>query len=177
MNPDYKQIVRAILDEYRLEPWGIHGLAHWARVLENGLRLAETTGADKRIVRLFALFHDSRRQNENVDDGHGRRGAEFAATLRNKLFSLPDEDYGRLIKACESHTDEIFNDNPTIQTCWDADRLDLYRVKKTVHLDYFGAAAAKSPEILAWAEQRGRARFVPDWIETAWGVSAPGNSF
>jgi uncharacterized protein len=36
-----KPIVHAILKEYAL-PWdGIHGVAHWARVLENGLRLAE----------------------------------------------------------------------------------------------------------------------------------------
>ncbi len=76
-----------------------------------------------------------------------------------------------MIKACESHTDEIFNGDPTIQTCWDADRLDLYRVKKTVHLDYFGTGAAKDPEILRWAEQRGRARFVPEWIEANWGVT------
>ncbi len=36
-------ILRAVLDEYVL-PWdGDHGIAHWARVLENGLRLAEET--------------------------------------------------------------------------------------------------------------------------------------
>jgi uncharacterized protein len=32
------ELVRAILDGYRL-PWnGAHGMAHWARELENGLR-------------------------------------------------------------------------------------------------------------------------------------------
>jgi len=173
MTPDYKQIVRAILDEYRLELWGIHGLGHWARVLENGLRLAETTGADMGIVRLFALFHDSRRQNDYKDDGHGRRGAEFAVSLRNKYFSLSDEDFDRLFKACESHTDEIFHDDVTIQTCWDADRLDLYRAKSHVHLDFFGTVAAKSPQITAWAERRSRAHFVPEWIVADWGITLP----
>ena len=39
-------VIHAVLDEYVL-PWhGDHGVAHWARVLENGLRLAEETGAD-----------------------------------------------------------------------------------------------------------------------------------
>ena len=36
-----KPIVHIILSEYEL-PWdGTHGVSHWARVLENGLRLAE----------------------------------------------------------------------------------------------------------------------------------------
>ena len=52
------------------------------RVLENGLRIAEANGADREVVTLFALFHDSRRVNEDEDDGHGLRGAEFARSLR-----------------------------------------------------------------------------------------------
>ena len=39
-------IVHAILEEYALPREGDHGVAHWARVLENGLRLARTTGAN-----------------------------------------------------------------------------------------------------------------------------------
>ena len=57
-------IVRTILDEYAL-PWdGDHGVAHWARVFENGLRLAEVTGANVEVVQLFAVFHDSKRVKE-----------------------------------------------------------------------------------------------------------------
>jgi uncharacterized protein len=45
-------VVHAVLEEYAL-PWdGDHGVAHWARVLENGLRLAETTGANVEVVQL-----------------------------------------------------------------------------------------------------------------------------
>ena len=37
-------LLEAIRQGYAL-PWmGIHGVTHWARVLENGLRLAEQTG-------------------------------------------------------------------------------------------------------------------------------------
>jgi hypothetical protein len=47
---DLKPILKAILDEYVL-PWdGDHGVAHWARVLENGRRLAEQTSANVEIV-------------------------------------------------------------------------------------------------------------------------------
>ncbi len=62
--PDYPLLVRAVLDGYALAPWGTHGLSHWARVWENGLRLAEATGADPTIVRLFAIYHDSCRLND-----------------------------------------------------------------------------------------------------------------
>lgn len=168
MNPDYKRIIRAILDGYSLEPWGIHGLSHWARVLENGLKLAETTGADPAIIRLFALFHDSRRLNDETDRGHGRRGAEFASTLLGDCFDLSDEDFGRLYLACEHHTDTDFHNDPTIQTCWDADRLDLLRVWKKVDPAFLGTAAARDPQVIDWAERRSREDFVPEWVKTDW---------
>lgn len=62
---DTARIVAEILKGYAMSPWGFHGVAHWARVLENGLRLADHTGADRDVLTLFALFHDSRR----IDDG------------------------------------------------------------------------------------------------------------
>jgi hypothetical protein len=33
-------LIAAILAQYRLPPFGIHGVTHWGRVLENGRRLA-----------------------------------------------------------------------------------------------------------------------------------------
>ena len=71
LTPD---LIQVILAEYTLPWFGVHGLSHWARVLENGLRLAATTGANVRVVQYFAVFHDSRRVNEHIDPGHGRRG-------------------------------------------------------------------------------------------------------
>src|SRR3954453_2622484 len=75
-------ILQAILEEYELPWYGHHGVAHWARVLENGVRLAEETGADVVIVRLFAILHDCRRVNEATDPDHGPRAAEYARELR-----------------------------------------------------------------------------------------------
>ena len=71
------ELLRAISSGYALHPDGFHGVCHWARVLENGRRIAETTGADVELVELFALIHDCRRINEGTDPGHGRRGADF----------------------------------------------------------------------------------------------------
>ena len=55
---DTQAILATVLSGYSLSVRGIHGVAHWARVLENALRLAPDTGADPEIVTLFALFHD-----------------------------------------------------------------------------------------------------------------------
>jgi uncharacterized protein len=123
---DLKPIIHAILEDYAL-PWhGIHGVSHWARVLENGLRLAQENRANIEVVQLFAIFHDARRVNENVDDGHGKRGAELAVKLRG-MFSLSDQDFDLLYIACADHTEGKIDGDITIQTCWDADRLDLGR--------------------------------------------------
>ena len=61
-------------------------MSHWKRVKDNGLRLAELTGANKTVVELFALFHDSQRLNEGKDLRHGQRGAQFAQTLNGSRF-------------------------------------------------------------------------------------------
>jgi hypothetical protein len=43
---DLAAIMQTILDGYPLPLHGTHGVVHWARVLENGLRIAEANGAE-----------------------------------------------------------------------------------------------------------------------------------
>ena len=71
MVADIPLILQAVLEDYALPRDGDHGVAHWARVLENGLRLAEQAGAHLEVVRLFAVLHDARRVNEHTDPDHG----------------------------------------------------------------------------------------------------------
>ncbi len=152
--PNLKPIVHRILESYTL-PWdGIHGVSHWARVLENGLRLAQVTAANIAVVELFAVFHDSCRMNEAVDPGHGQRGADLAAELRGDLFHLPDADFRLLYEACVGHTDGRTEADITIQTCWDADRLDLGRVGIRPRRQYLRTAAAREDRLLAGAYRR-----------------------
>jgi uncharacterized protein len=164
-----KPLVHAILEDYVLPIDGTHGVTHWARVLEIGARLAEETGANLEVVQLFAVFHDSRRINEGCDDGHGERGAELAAELRGKYFTLSDHDFDLLHTACCLHTDGHTDADVTIQTCWDADRLDLGRVGVMPHQSRLCTAAAKHPEIIKWADGRAAFQVVPEWIEVEWG--------
>jgi uncharacterized protein len=103
----------------------LHGLEHWHRVTRNGLVLAEeTTGADAEIVMLFGLFHDSMRENDGHDPGHGPRAAELA----EQLSGLTGYRLELLMLACELHADGEVSSDPTIGVCWDGDRLDLPRV-------------------------------------------------
>jgi hypothetical protein len=47
-----QELIRSILARYALPRDGIHGVSHWARVLENGRRLSEVTGARMDVLEL-----------------------------------------------------------------------------------------------------------------------------
>lgn len=165
-----KPILEIILKDYSLPLDGDHGVAHWARVLENGLKLAEETGADREIVQLFAVFHDSRRINEMTDPGHGPRAAEFVAELRGSAFELDDHAFRLLYLACEGHTHERTHPDVTIQTCWDSDRLDLGRVGITPHPSRLCTEVAKQPAMIKWADGRASFSVVPAFVRDNWGI-------
>jgi uncharacterized protein len=163
-------VVHAILEEYALSPHGDHGVAHWARVLEYGLRLANATGADIEVVQLFAVFHDSKRVKETSDPDHGRFGAEFAAELRGQVFDLPDKGFGLLYRACAGHTHGRTHPDITVQTCWDADRLDLGRVGVMPHASRLCTDASKDPAMIKWANGRASFGVVPSFVMDEWGI-------
>ena len=117
-----------VLKDTSVEYYSIHGPEHWARVERNGLYVAEKTGADKMIVQLFAVFHDCMRWNDSVDPGHGLRGAEYAAQIKNEFINISPNDFDKFYYACEWHTDKQTTDDITVAACWDADRLDIGRV-------------------------------------------------
>ncbi len=165
---DTEGIVSEVLNRYALPVRGRHGVVHWARVLENGLRLAESTGANVQVVTLFALFHDSRRVNEHLDEGHGFRGGEFARTLRTSLFDLKDPEFELFFRACHFHTDGHTEGDVTLQTCWDADRLDLGRVGISPKPDLLCTDAARG--LIDWANQRAVKGYEPEMVTRVWGL-------
>jgi uncharacterized protein len=121
-------LVTAVRDAFRLEWQGIHGAGHWARVRRRGLAIAATNGADARVVEYFAFLHDVGRACDGDDRDHGLRGARFARSIRTQLLPLPDRAFAQLEEAIVCHTHVARHPDATIQTCWDADRLDLGRV-------------------------------------------------
>lgn len=165
-----RSLLQTILDQYELPLDGDHGVAHWARVLENGIRLSETTGANLKVVSLFAVLHDSRRINEVTDPAHGPRAAEFASELWGSAFKLADHEFRLLYRACEGHTHERDHTDVTIQTCWDSDRLDLGRVGITPHPSRLCTEMAKRTETIKWADGRASLGVIPDLVRNDWGI-------
>ena len=119
------------------------------------------------MVTLFALFHDSRRVNEDRDPGHGRRGGEFARQLRGTLLHLDDGRFELLHEACARHTDGHTTDDATLAACWDSDRLDLGRVGTTPRRSRLCSDAAR--DLLEWAHDRAVRQHVPQAQLEAWG--------
>src|SRR4051812_37513172 len=105
LNTDFDHLWRLVSDQFHSSGDSVHGPDHWRRVERNGLLLTPRTGADITVVRLFAIFHDSRRENDGQDDGHGARGAAYATTLRGAAYHLSDERFELLHYACVWHTE------------------------------------------------------------------------
>lgn len=133
---------------------GIHGLPHWERVRDNGRRLAASTGADPVVVEYFAALHDACRHNDNHDLRHGPRAAELVRRLDPSLLPLDADRLDTLAEACRTHTSGTTTDDPTIATCWDADRLDLLRVGTRPDPKYLVTEAARDPAVIEWAMER-----------------------
>jgi uncharacterized protein len=151
-----ERLMASIRRQFALSLDGIHGEAHWARVRDNGLRLAEQTGADQELVELFAVLHDSRRLADGWDRGHGQRAAEFAHSLNGSRLALPSARFDLLTYACAFHSDGLTEADITVQTCWDADRLDLGRIGIRPEPRSLCTAAVKEPAVIEWAVQRSR---------------------
>lgn len=120
----------------------LHGLSHWQQVEFNGMMLAKETGADTEVVQLFALFHDCKRFNDKYDAMHGSRGAKFAKTcFEEGLLEITPEQFKKLYHACKFHTSQHRSGDATIDTCYDADRLDLGRVELLLNPDKMATSA------------------------------------
>jgi uncharacterized protein len=162
--PDAARIVDAVLERSTGKDSSIHGAGHWQRVAAAGLTLLpETPGADPALVFLFAIFHDSMRLNDNYDPEHGLRGAALARELRGEAFDLDDAGMGLLAFACEEHTNGGIGPDPTVGVCWDADRLNLWRVGIIPDPRFLSTEAARSEERIGWARGLQRKRFA--WAE------------
>jgi uncharacterized protein len=121
----------------------IHGPSHWQRVETLGLDIAKSSGADLLVVRLFALLHDSCRQNDGADPDHGPRAAEMLNRIVPAIFTLDQGRFDSLKEAIRLHTSGLTTEDPTIGTCWDADRLDIVRVGMTPSAQYMSTEAGK----------------------------------
>lgn len=156
--PDkFDAIQRRVLQGFALDLMGPHGLPHWSRVYRNGILIARSDPfVNLEVVTLFAMLHDSQRDNEYDDPEHGIRGSRYAQTLADEgLIQLPGQQLAILKAAIADHPmgwvmdmGTPAKDHHTIQACWDADRLDLGRVGTKPDIAYMATTYATSPGVV-----------------------------
>lgn len=163
-----KPVLKKIIHHFELNiDNSLHGIDHWARVLSNGIDIAENNGANKNVIIAFSFFHDIRRQHEAGDPEHGLRGAKYLQAFKYKI-NLTKEELNKAMKACAGHTDILHHEDIDIASCWDADRLDLYRVGVKPDPHYLNSDYAKKEETIKQATKKSwdnREEWLLDLIE------------
>lgn len=142
------ELIDHLKSQFTLDWHGIHGIRHWARVLWTGKHIADREGARLDVVCLFALLHDHKRLNDEHDPHHGHRAVVSAMNLRGEFFQIDDEGFKLLCVAMADHSDGHTEGDITIQTCWDADRLDLGRVGTLPQARYLCTQTARDPILI-----------------------------
>lgn len=148
------ELLHLLRREFALDWRGIHGAPHWACVQFNGLRMARDHGARLDVVECFALLHDSQRIHDGTDEAHGTRAADYARRINHELLHLDANGLDQLIYACAYHSDGLIEADITVQTCWDADRLDLGRIGIKPIPSRLCTSAARDPAFLSAAYKR-----------------------
>jgi uncharacterized protein len=87
--------------------------------------------------------------------------------LRGSLVQLDDARFELLYEACRLHTDGFTEGDPTLQACWDADRLDLGRVGIMPKPHRLCTDAASG--LIPWSHARAVSDHRPAAVLEAWG--------
>ena len=74
--------------------------------------------------------------------------------LQPKFLHLPPHQLELLCEACAFHTDGLTEADVTIQTCWDADRLDLGRVGIKPRAKFLCTSFVKQESVIEAAFER-----------------------
>jgi uncharacterized protein len=156
-------LVEAVLPRAWRHDSAWHGEAHWRCVVTTGLELGSRTEAvDRALVFCFGLLHDTRRENEAYDPGHGHRAAAFADELRTEgLLPLDGPRFSALEEALRLHSDGQVSGDPTRRP---AGRRPLHLPRVSIEPDprLLSTAAARGPTPLAAAAAL-RADGPPGW--------------
>ena len=151
-------LIKVLRERFQLDWPGIHGAPHWARVRLTGLHLARENGARVDVIECFALLHDSQRLHEGTDSRHGARAADYVRRMNDDYLFLDRAGLDMLVYACEFHSDGLIEADITVQTCWDADRLDLGRVGIRPDPRRLCTTHAKDSDVINDAYRRSLAR-------------------
>lgn len=115
---------------------GIHGIMHMARVLIlqevlTELLITEGMNLDRIALRWAAITHDVRRINDEIDESHGQRSAEWVK--KNLRDVIPDSSLSKVVYINEwhAHSRKSTPKNlPELFVLKEADSLDRIRLGK-----------------------------------------------
>ena len=145
---DYDLFLQATGEVCERAGWRLHAYAllpnhfHW---------LVETPQAN--LVDGMKWFLGAYSQRFNAR--HGQRGADYAKKMRKEgWFQLEDDAFKLLYEACVKHTDGELEGHPALITCWDADRLDLWRCGIRPDPTKMCTATARQKDVISWAMTR-----------------------
>jgi uncharacterized protein len=110
------------------------------------------------------------RVNDSIDPMHGPRAAVLARDMCGGPFDLGDEEMDLLAFACEEHTNGKLGKDQTVGVCWDADRLNLWRVGFEPDPRFLSTDAARSGERIAWARNLQQETFTWEELFRAFGL-------
>ena len=92
---DRAALLKHLRQRFAINWHGAHGASHWARVRNNGLMIAEATGANMAVVEIFAFFHDSCRIGADEYFDHTRGGI-----MRRTHFIVADRGWSGARVTC-----------------------------------------------------------------------------
>jgi uncharacterized protein len=88
---------------------------------------------------------------------------DFAYALRGDVFDIDNAGFELLAEACSTHSNGGLDGELTVRACWDADRLDLWRVRITPDPRRLATSEARLPEVFDAAKKRADV-----WVGRRW---------
>lgn len=152
ITPTFLKFANEAIKNYKLSSSGCHSLHHWLRVAENAFIVANSNGVqgvDRKVILYFAFSHDMMRETEHHCEVHGINAAKRLREIYDTVKDdLDEKQFKLLLRACAGHTTGLHDSSPTIGACWDADRLDLFRVGIYPDVKYLNHEASKCPMLI-----------------------------
>ena len=109
---------------------GVHGLEHLRRVALSAGVLAKQVGADVESCVVGGFLHDCARTGDESGTAHALHSAIQARVILDKHY--PHLDAYTILFAIQFHADGKTTGDPITACIWDADRLDLQRLGRTI---------------------------------------------
>jgi len=137
---DYEQVRKIVMDH--LPKSGLHGIDHTDSVVEFAKKIAKKECPENYYdVVVGAYLHDIGRECDKFNLEHGPRGAKIAEKIIEDHWPWLEKD--KIIEAIRFHSHGRISNDKIIGSIWDADRLDLTRVRKKVDWGFLSTETGK----------------------------------